>query len=292
MSRQPSFLVTLVGKNSLLKEGIEKILRSANFRILPSSSSAQVRPARKSLQDRQLLLIVQAGDEFDGLIKQIVFFRSQHPAGRIAIVADCYRLDQLVSVFRAGAHGYFVDLMRSDAFVKSIELIIMGETIVPPALLSAILDRDGYIEDKVPLSPDNSQTIIATSEDGVAPPLSPRERAILRCLIDGDSNKSIARKIDIAEATVKVHVKAILRKIRVHNRTQAAIWGINNEAPAQKTGTESSQAKELSAPAEADAGGEQIAGSTSSALIERKTNRTDVPGLDCLIRKGTARLRK
>jgi two-component system nitrate/nitrite response regulator NarL len=49
-------------------------------------------------------------------------------------------------------------------------------------------------------------------------------------LIEGNSNKSIARKIDIAEATVKVHVKAILRKIRVQNRTQAAIWGMNNES--------------------------------------------------------------
>lgn len=47
-------------------------------------------------------------------------------------------------------------------------------------------------------------------------------------MVEGNSNKSIARKIDIAEATVKVHVKAILRKIRVQNRTQAAIWGMNN----------------------------------------------------------------
>ena len=51
---------------------------------------------------------------------------------------------------------------------------------------------------------------------------------ILRCIIEGDSNKCIARKIDVTEATVKVHVKAILRKIRVQNRTQAAVWGINN----------------------------------------------------------------
>ena len=66
------------------------------------------------------------------------------------------------------------------------------------------------------------------TEDAIAPLLSPREKSILRCLIEGDSNKCIARKIDIAEATVKVHVKAILRKIRVQNRTQAAIWGMNN----------------------------------------------------------------
>ena len=56
---------------------------------------------------------------------------------------------------------------------------------------------------------------------------------ILRCIIEGNSNKCIARKIDIAEATVKVHVKAILRKIRVQNRTQAAIWGINNGSHTQ-----------------------------------------------------------
>ena len=55
----------------------------------------------------------------------------------------------------------------------------------------------------------------------------------MHCLIEGDSNKSIARKIDIAEATVKVHVKAILRKIRVQNRTQAAIWAMNNGSPSR-----------------------------------------------------------
>jgi len=51
---------------------------------------------------------------------------------------------------------------------------------------------------------------------------------ILRCIIEGDSNKCIAHKIDIAESTVKVHVRTIFRKIRVQNRTQAAVWGINN----------------------------------------------------------------
>src|SRR4030088_2616482 len=72
--------------------------------------------------------------------------------------------------------------------------------------------------------------MLARTEDTIAPQLSPREKSILHCLSEGDSNKCIARKIDIAEATVKAHVKAILRKIRVQNRTQAAIWGMNNGA--------------------------------------------------------------
>lgn len=61
--------------------------------------------------------------------------------------------------------------------------------------------------------------------------LSARQLAILKCLSQGDSNKVIARKISISEGTVKVHVKAILRKIQVHNRTQAAIWALNHGGP-------------------------------------------------------------
>src|SRR5215471_3166875 len=66
------------------------------------------------------------------------------------------------------------------------------------------------------------------AERNDTPQLSVRERSILNCLIDGYSNKAIARKIGISDATVKVHVKAILRKARLRNRTQAAIWAISN----------------------------------------------------------------
>ena len=60
--------------------------------------------------------------------------------------------------------------------------------------------------------------------------LSPRETSILRCLARGASNKLIGREIKISEATVKVHVKAILRKIGATNRTQAAVWAMGNAA--------------------------------------------------------------
>jgi DNA-binding NarL/FixJ family response regulator len=66
------------------------------------------------------------------------------------------------------------------------------------------------------------------SSNEVSQPLSMREIAILQCLMHGHSNKLIARHFEIAETTVKVHVKAILRKIRAGNRTQAAIWAIEH----------------------------------------------------------------
>ena len=231
MRRQSSLPVILIGKCILLKEGLARILRASNFRILASISSADDFNPGKSTPRPPLCLIVHTGDDFDAAVEQIELFRSRYPDGRIAIVADHYRLKDLTAAFRAGANGYLVNVITSDRFVKSVELVMLGETIFPPAFLSFILDSSTRLPDAVTndhTNGRNGEPILLATEDVNAPVLSPREKSILLCIIEGNSNKCIARKMDITEATVKVHVKAILRKIRVQNRTQAAIWGINN----------------------------------------------------------------
>ena len=101
----------------------------------------------------------------------------------------------------------------------------------------------------------------------------------MRGLIEGESNKSIARKIDIAEATVKVHVKAILRKIRVQNRTQAAIWGMNNRASSFQPSI--SNATPIAAISEI----KQIGGPGPVEVLNHETNHAEVVRYDGLIRK-------
>src|SRR5712671_6517085 len=226
--QRQSFAIILVGKSILLREGLARILRSANFRILASVSCADDLLPSKLQLHQPLFLVIHTGDDCDAAVEQVKLFRNQYPGGRIAIVADHYRLSELVSAFRAGANGYFVDVMTCDVFIKSIELVMMGETVFPPAFLSFVLDPEGDPRGEAASRDENNQEVLIRSENTLAPQLSTREKSILRRLIEGDSNKCIARKIDIAEATVKVHVKAILRKIRVQNRTQAAIWGMNN----------------------------------------------------------------
>lgn len=173
-------------------------------------------------------MIVNNTDEFDLAIKHIGFVREHYPDARVAIVSDHYRPHELISAYKAGANGYFVDVNSCDAFIKSIELVTMGETVFPPAFLSYVLDGGPDRETQLQPTSEERSSLIVADDERIAPHLSPRERAILSFLIEGNSNKCIARKIDIAEATVKVHVKAILRKIRVQNRTQAAIWGMSN----------------------------------------------------------------
>jgi DNA-binding NarL/FixJ family response regulator len=294
MRRRYTFGTILVGKSSLLKEGLAGILRSANFRILTSVSCADDLPTSKAPPSHQLCIIVHTGDDFDAAVEQIELFRTRHPDGRIAIVADRYRLDELVSAFRAGANGYFVDVMTSDVLIKSLELVMMGGMVFP-ACLSFVLDTDGNHLYEAASRDDNNQGILVSAEGRIAPQLSAREKSILRCLIEGDSNKSIARKIDIAETTVKVHVKAILRKIRVHNRTQAAIWGMNNGSLARTTNTDSPPlvpglSKRLPTTVETDSEVKQTKGSMPAGLIQREANR--IPRHDHLVGKGVAPFRK
>lgn len=231
MQRRPSIATILIGKRALIREGIARILGAANFRISASVSCADDLPPGQPGSNQLLFLIVYTGDDFNVVLEQIKLLRDRHPAGRIAIVADHYRYDELVSAFQAGANGCFFDITTCDVFIKSIELMMMGETIFPRAFLSSALDPKSDQIDKAVTRNENEQAILLRIGETIAPQLSPREKSILQCLIEGNSNKCIARRIDIAEATVKVHVKAILRKIRVQNRTQAAIWAMNNRSP-------------------------------------------------------------
>lgn len=224
--RHRPFATVLVGPSALLRHGLARILDADNFRVI--ASGAHVQDVPPTPQHQALLLVIDAGDEPNAALAEIALFKKQHPSGRVALLADTYVVGDMVSAFAAGANVCFAKSVSCDAFTKALELIMLGETILPPQLLAVIgshrrdLDDSSTIIQKVPRSP--SQPTDST------PPLSVREKCILRCMADGDSNKLIARKIEIAEATVKVHVKAILRKIRVHNRTQAAIWAMNNGA--------------------------------------------------------------
>lgn len=250
----------LVGPNVLLREGLARILSAVDFRILASASGVDD-PLLSSLpQEQAILLIIDASDDFDTALGQIESFKYRYPAGRVAVLAHEHQLTDMVSAFRSGANAYLVKVATCDTFIKSLELIMLGVTLLPPEILTFISDQqdrsrnggvaghkghaaddeddadDGHPDDNDDDGDDGEMvgTEIGTNGDELqanssyTPRLSARQRAILRCLIQGDSNKTIARKMAIAEATVKVHVKAILRRIRVHNRTQAAIWAMSN----------------------------------------------------------------
>ena len=127
-----------------------------------------------------------------------------------------------LAVFRAGADGYLFEQISRDALIKSLDLVMLGVTILPAALMRLVGEDHEMDSEDDPAVPA-AQTEVPTF-DHMPRKLSQQETRILRCLMQGEPNKIIARQFDITEATVKVHIKAILRKICVRNRTQAAVW--------------------------------------------------------------------
>jgi two-component system nitrate/nitrite response regulator NarL len=225
--RAQAFATVLVGQDPLVREGLVQILRRAGFHIAASVARIDESVCIVLPQDRPLLLILDAGHDLHAEIGQIRCARRDFAAGRIAVLAPYYQHANVVAAFRAGASCYLVRTMAGEALIKSLELVMLGETILPATFLS-------YAADEADVRPSEPAVIVSKEAPALpltptadAPRLSVGEQRILRCLVQGDSNKAIARRINIAEATVKVHVKAILRKVRAHNRTQAAIWAIH-----------------------------------------------------------------
>lgn len=136
------------------------------------------------------------------------------PSARVLMLTVSEDEEDLVGALRHGAHGYLLKTIDGDALVAAIERCAGGQTVVSPDMtpkLVAALRHEG-VSKPVPVPHDGLDS------------LSPRERETLEQLACGASNKEIARRLDIAEATVKIHVQNILRKLNVSSRVQAAVY--------------------------------------------------------------------
>jgi two-component system, NarL family, nitrate/nitrite response regulator NarL len=216
----------LVARISLFREGLLRILSTTAFRVtkvvatIDDLSSHSIRTARPVL-----FLLGTNGAHADTAIT-VGRLKEQNPTARIVVLSDRCDLDDALAVFRAGADGYVFEQINCDTLIKSLDLVMLGVTILPAAFMRLVggeNEMDSEDDSAVPAA----QTHISTF-DHTPQTLSDREKEILRCLMQGESNKVIARQFEITEATVKAHVKAILRKICVRNRTQAAVWGHNH----------------------------------------------------------------
>jgi two-component system nitrate/nitrite response regulator NarL len=224
---RPSFVTAIVSPRALSRECLRHILGAADFSIAAMAATVGEVVPYLEAEERPILFVLDVDAEQDHAA-QIVFVRERYRNAHIAMLADHDHLSEasVLAAFRSGADAYF-QRPSADIFVKSLELVVMGETILPPSILSFMLGqrKNEEVTNDLVAMDDHAE-----APGSQSPRLSAREQCILRCLIEGHSNKMIARRNDLAEATVKVHVKAILRKIRVNNRTQAAVWGMNHDA--------------------------------------------------------------
>lgn len=148
----------------------------------------------------------------DGL-QVLRLLRKHVPSLRVVMLTTSSNEADLVEALRSGARGYLLKDMEPDELVVALREILAGKTVVAPELAPVLA--------RVVQGGDSRST-----EDKATNPfidLTPREYEILTLLAEGQSNKVIARNLGISDGTVKLHVKAILRKLNVSSRITAAV---------------------------------------------------------------------
>jgi two-component system, NarL family, nitrate/nitrite response regulator NarL len=210
----------LICTNSLLRMGLKHLLAGTCFAVSDTAVDETSRlPCGPDATPT--LVIVEASYSTGETAEAVRHLKAQHPEARVVVVADHFETHTVMELHRAGVDGCCLTSSSRELLIKSLELVMLGQTVLPSAMVLAILREAGH-----PKRPSESIATIHNSNSLAlnARKISPREAEILGLLKEGMSNKVIAQQLDVAEATVKVHVKAILRKIGAANRTQAAMW--------------------------------------------------------------------
>jgi len=164
------------------------------------------------------------------------------PKTRVVMLTVSEDADDLAQALARGAAGYLLKTVEGDELVTAILRVADGESVVSPEMTSKLVAAYRHALTSAPeadLPPDSSAAAPASGsgaamevsggDPGVSR-LSPRERDILREIARGASNKEIARTLDIAETTVKIHVQHILRKLNLTSRVQAAVYATTRGA--------------------------------------------------------------
>jgi two-component system nitrate/nitrite response regulator NarL len=205
----------LVGESGLFREGLKRVLTDGKLSVVGEAASlSDALPLLRSLKPGVDLVIC---DQPEGLAQPFDALKRmtrEFPKTPVVILADQLDAAQVDKAVAAGASGFLPKSISATALSLSLELITLGENLfTAPATLWR--HRPAMSEPRP--AADNGVELSKSA-------LTHRQRQILEYLEAGLSNRAIAEKLEVAEATVKVHVRSLLQRINVDNRTQAALW--------------------------------------------------------------------
>ncbi|WP_028604382.1 response regulator [Ottowia thiooxydans] len=151
-------------------------------------------------------------------VDAIQSLREAAPGARVLMLTVSEDGQDLAQALRNGAQGYLLKTIEGNLLADAIHRAARGEPVVSAELMGKLVTALQAQGEIVQVSE------VEESADQTASPLSPREEDVLREIARGASNKEIARTLDIAETTVKIHVQHILRKLGLSSRVQAAVY--------------------------------------------------------------------
>jgi len=211
----PRIRILVVDDHHLFRSGVKALLaRQPDFEVVAEAADGLegVKRARELAPDVVLLDLNMPGITGREAAAMMI---ADRPEACILILTVSEDGEDLVESLRAGARGYLLKNIDAEFFVGAIRRAAAGEAVVSPELTGKLVAG-----------------VQARPEPAAAPQgkdrLRPREREILVLLAAGASNKAIARELDLAESTVKIHVQSILRKLSLASRVQAAVYAVEH----------------------------------------------------------------
>jgi two-component system nitrate/nitrite response regulator NarL len=211
--------VLLIDDHALVRRGIEELLQSRGVQVVASVGSGEegVRRARELPADLILLDVKMPGM---GGIETLRQLRAAGVRAPVVMLTMSREDADLAAALRAGARGYLLKDIEPEELVPALQAAVQGGDVVARELVGTLARLVGG---KAPDEPTAAPRPAAPFAE-----LTPRELEILGCIADGQSNKMIARALDITDGTVKLHVKAILRKLGMRSRVEAAVAAVEH----------------------------------------------------------------
>ncbi len=205
--------VLLVDDHTLFRSGIKALLlRQPDFEVVGEAGDGLegVKRAISLKPDVVLLDLHMPGISGKEAVQLII---EDAPATRVIMLTVSEDAEDLIDTLRAGALGYLLKNIDADFLVDAIRHAAAGEAVMSPQMTTKLMQNL-----RAPAA--------ATAKPALHEKLSPREREILCFLAKGASNKEIARTLDLAESTVKIHIQGIMKKLGIANRVQAAVYAV------------------------------------------------------------------
>jgi DNA-binding NarL/FixJ family response regulator len=210
----------LVDEQKLYREGLTAVFaRSGNIRVVGQARTG-LEACEKARRVRPDVVLMDTRiPEMDGVTAARSIL-SELPMTRIAMLTESHSANDLLDCIKAGARGYITKDVSISNLIDAVKRIAQGEAVITPELASRLLDEFAAMA--------RVRDHEAAAMESDTAKVTDRERDVLELLVQGATNRDIARQLLITENTVKVHLRNILEKLHLRNRQQAAAFAISS----------------------------------------------------------------
>lgn len=207
--------VLLVDDHMLFRSGVRSLLqRNPRFAVVGEASDG-VDGVKRAMQLKPHVILLDLHMPGMTGVETLQLILQGWPEAAVVMLTVSEEAEDLASALQAGARGYLVKNIDADFLVRAIERAAAGESVLAESMTAKLVAQLQKQREPAPPAPPSELD-----------KLTPREREILACLARGESNKLIARVLDLAESTVKIHVQNILKKLGLSSRVQAAVFAV------------------------------------------------------------------